>query len=182
MKCTSCKQGELRPSFIDGLFRAHTCHHCLGNWVFVEDYVAWLAAHPDHDFSEAQPMEMSETASAMLCPVSGAIMQKIKLAADIQHKLDYSPAVGGIWLDKGEWELLKEHKLAGSLNKVLTRQWQKQIRADHAKQTFSDLYEKKFGTERYQKLKNFREWLMQQEDRSVLRAYLFADDPYAADK
>ncbi len=50
MKCTSCKQGELDPSFIEGQFRAHTCSNCGGNWVLIEDYVAWKERNPQYSF------------------------------------------------------------------------------------------------------------------------------------
>lgn len=41
MYCTKCKIGVLKPSFLDGLFRAHICSGCGGNWILVEDFVAW---------------------------------------------------------------------------------------------------------------------------------------------
>ena len=47
MQCTACKQGRLVPSFLDTLFRCHTCDHCGGNWVLIEDYVAWLRDHDE---------------------------------------------------------------------------------------------------------------------------------------
>jgi hypothetical protein len=42
MKCPSCKNVELIPSFIEGLFRSHKCETCNGNWLLIEDYVGWV--------------------------------------------------------------------------------------------------------------------------------------------
>ncbi len=182
MKCTSCKKGILSPSFIDGLFRAHTCTECAGNWILIEDYVTWKERNSEHQFSAEVSCEAEETTTALLCPMTGTIMRKFRLAAKNSHRIDYSSSVGGVWLDKGEWELLKQEGLAGSLNAVLTAHWQNNIRADSAKDTFTAIYQDKFGQEAYSKVHEFREWLNSHPCKADLRAYLLAEDPYSAEK
>ena len=182
MKCTSCKLGELNPSFIEGQFRAHTCSNCNGNWILIEDYVAWKERNPQFSFDEDLQCEIDETKQAILCPVTGTIMRKLRLSTNTEHRIDYSASVGGVWLDKGEWELLKNENLAGSLNAVLTAHWQRNIRINSTKENFAEIYQDKFGEETYQKLKEFRNWLENQEHKSDLRAYLLAEDPYSAEK
>ena len=91
-------------------------------------------------------------------------------------------SVGGVWLDKGEWELLKNENLAGSLNAVLTANWQRNIRINSTKDNFSAIYQDKFGSEPYEKVKALREWLNGQPNKADLRAYLLAEDPYSAEK
>lgn len=182
MKCTSCKAGVLSPSFIDGLFRAHTCTHCGGNWILVEDYVSWKENNPAYSFSDDVSCEAEDTESALLCPQSGTIMRKFRITSDSSHRLDYSAAVGGVWLDKGEWDLMKKDGLAGSLNAVLTAQWQKNIRMNTAKDNFADLYIEKFGRETYDRVKEIRQWLNEQPNKADLRAYLLAEDPYSAER
>jgi Zn-finger nucleic acid-binding protein len=185
MNCTSCNKGSLKPSFIDGVFRAHTCSHCKGDWILIENYVAWKEKNPNYEFADNVSFaieDAEETKKALICPMSGQLMQKIKLSANNDHRLDYSVSVGGIWLDNGEWELLKSEGLAGSLNRVVTRQWQNQIRQDSAKQTFTELYQERFGSETYLKIKEVREWLDNQPKKSDLRNYLLAEDPYSADR
>lgn len=184
MKCTSCKQGTLNPSFIEGQFRAHTCSGCEGNWILIEDFVAWKDRNPDYQFSDeiSFEQEAADTKKALLCPVTGTIMNKFRISAQNDHRVDYSAAVGGLWLDRGEWELLKTEGLAGTLNAVVTKQWQHQIREQSTKQNFSDIYRDKFGEENYAQVKAFREWLQQQPQKADLRAYLLAEDPYSAEK
>ncbi|WP_412971855.1 zf-TFIIB domain-containing protein [Glaciecola sp. MF2-115] len=183
MNCTSCKNGALRPSFIDGLFRAHTCTNCGGNWILVEDFVSWKEKNPEHQFPK--PSEWSEddamdTAGAMLCPVSGTIMRKFRVTEKTSHRIDYSNAVGGIWLDKGEWELLKSEGIAGTINNVVTQHWQNNVREQSASNNFADIYESKFGKESYEKAKEIREWLNSQSQKADLRAYILAENPYSA--
>jgi Zn-finger nucleic acid-binding protein len=182
MKCTSCKSGELLPSFIEGQFRAHTCSNCGGNWVLVEDYVSWKERNPQYIFDEEVSCEADDNKHALLCPVTGTIMRKLRLSTRSSHRLDYSASVGGVWLDKGEWELLKEEGLAGSLNAVLTAHWQRNIRINNTKDNFTEIYKDKFGVQNYDKIKQLREWLNQQENKADLRAYLLAEDPYSAEK
>ncbi|WP_196140285.1 zf-TFIIB domain-containing protein [Aliikangiella sp. G2MR2-5] len=182
MNCTKCKQGSLSPSFIEGLFRAHTCTDCGGNWILIEDYVAWKERNPDVTFKEDAVFEVDDTKTALLCPVSGTIMQKFKVSHDSEHKLDYSPQVGGVWLDRGEWEFLKSANLAGSLNRIFTEFWQKTIREASAKETFTEIYKEKFGEADYLKAKEIREWLTAHPCKADLRAYILAEDPYSAER
>lgn len=182
MKCTSCNNGRLEPGYIDNLFSAHTCDKCGGNWVYLGDYLAWQQNAQDFDSSEqpAATITADETEKALLCPVSGSLMLKYRISHDSEHRLDLSPAVNGIWLDRGEWQLLKERGLATSLNKIFTAPWQKQIRDDSAKATLEGLYDEKFGTDGHQKLKDLRTWLSDQDQRAAMIAYLAADAPYSA--
>ena len=182
MECTSCKQGELIPSFIEGQFRAHTCSKCSGNWVLIEDYVAWKERNPEFSFDESLQYDIDESKQAILCPVTGTIMRKFRLSTSTEHRIDYSASVGGVWLDKGEWQLLKKENLAGSLNTVLTAHWQRNIRTNSTKENFAEIYQDKFGVEAYAKIKALREWLNQQPNKADLRAYMLAEDPYSAEK
>jgi len=182
MKCTSCKNGELTPSFIDGQFRAHTCSNCGGNWILIEDYVTWKERNPQFSFDESVLCEIEDSKTALLCPATGTIMRKLCMSTSTSHRIDYSASVGGVWLDKGEWELLKKEGLAGSLNAVLTVHWQRNIRIDSTKDNFAEIYKDKFGQESYGKVKEFREWLFKQPNKADLRSYILAEDPYSAEK
>ena len=184
MKCTSCKKGTLVPSFIEGQFRAHTCDNCHGNWILIEDYVAWKERNPNYQFANDIQFNTDGTDSnkALLCPITGTIMRKFRISSSTDHRVDYSNAVGGIWLDQGDWELLKEKGLAGTLNAVVTQHWQQQIREQSTKQHFADIYQDKFGKETYDKVKEFRQWLEGQPHKGDLRAYIMAEDPYSAHK
>lgn len=183
MKCTACGKGTLNPSFIDGLFRAHTCTDCAGDWILIEDYAAWRERNPEYEFAQDiqfEEVEATEKKEAILCPVTHTIMRKFKVSASNSHRLDYCSAIGGLWLDKGEWELLIREGLAGSLNALVTDSWQRKIREDSAKEHLADIYRDKFGDDVYSKIKEMREWLQTQHNKADLRAYLMAEDPYSA--
>ncbi|WP_104398870.1 TFIIB-type zinc ribbon-containing protein [Vibrio penaeicida] len=182
MKCTSCNTGVLEPKFIDGMFPAHICNECEGNWILVEDYVAWKEDNPAYPISNSVTCEISDTETALLCPQTGTIMRKLRISSNISHRLDYSVAVGGIWLDKGEWSIIREGGLANSLNAVVTTQWQKNIRTNNSTENFVSLYNDKFGEETYEKLKDIRSWINAHPNKHDLQAYLSAEDPYSAER
>ncbi|ODS22299.1 hypothetical protein AB835_14970 [Candidatus Endobugula sertula] len=184
MKCTKCKEGQFIPGFIDSLFRAHICNNCGGNWVLIEDFVTWKEKNPEYQFANDLQVEEEPTESpqALLCPVTGALLLKFKISSATNHRIDYSAAVGGIWLDKGEWALLKTSGVAGSLNHIVTQSWQHQLRTETAKENFQKLYTSKFGKETYAKVKEVRDWLQSQPQKADLRAYILAEDPYSTEK
>jgi Zn-finger nucleic acid-binding protein len=142
--------------------------------------MSWQDRNPDHSFSEDASLEAEESKQALICPVTGSVMQKYRISYDSDHYLDYSPAIGGVWLDKGEWEYLKAQNLAGSLSRIFTAQWQRSIRNSNARLTFTDLYREKFGEESYSRIKEVRKWLNDHPRKADLRAYLLADDPYSS--
>ncbi len=183
MECTSCQEGTLTPSFMDGQFRAHTCTRCGGNWILVEDFANWKERHPDYEFSNNyhwSEENSPESSRALLCPVTGSIMRKFRISAETNHRIDYSAAVGGIWLDRGEWELLKSEGLAGTLNNVVTQHWQNRIRQESTHSNFEAIYQARFGQQDYDQIKEIRAWLNSHPQRADLRSYLLAEDPYSA--
>ena len=179
MKCTSCKQGTLAPAYLETLFPCHTCSNCDGNLVMLSDYLRWAADHKDSKFvsdgTKAKAAE--ETGKAMICPKTGRLMTKYRISKDSDHRLDLSPTISAIWLDSGEWELLKQSGLAGCLNNIFTDHWQRDIHSDQAEDVLTALYERRFGDD-YQLIKDFRAALLKMEDRSEVIAYLISDDPY----
>ncbi|WP_087018509.1 zf-TFIIB domain-containing protein [Thaumasiovibrio subtropicus] len=185
MKCPQCREGQLMPNFIDAQFRAHQCDSCRGDWILIEDFVTWREHNPDYEFApmfNVEEDEIDDTTKAMMCPATGTFMRKFRITAQSGHRLDYSSAVGGIWLDNGEWELLKKEGVAGRLNAIVTNSWQQKLRETSAQESFSDIYHAKFGQDDYSKLRDIREWLATHPQKADLRAYLLAEDPYSAER
>lgn len=183
MKCPSCQQGELKYSQLEEFLPCQTCNHCAGNWLLLIDYLSWqsvtkFATTADENLVNTT-IEADESSRALICPVTGKLMTKYRISSKTSHKIDLSTAANGIWLDKGEWELLKQQGLAHKLNSIFTEPYQKHIRDELASKSFEELYQQQFGEEAYQQLKTFRTWLDQQDKRAEILAYLIAEDPYS---
>lgn len=181
MKCTSCNDGSLSSSHLEGLFPCQTCSNCGGNLIMLTDYLRWRDHNEDVDLSTNSSIEVQvqENSKTMLCPITGGIMTKYKISKDSEHRLDLSPIINAIWMDKGEWELLKESGLATQLNNIFTSHWQYDIRSQESADILDALYQEKFG-DNYATLKEFRKTLDTMQNRSEVLAFLMADDPYRA--
>jgi len=178
MKCTVCKEGELNPAYLDVLLPCHTCSHCGGSLLKMLDYFRWQNDHLETNESEAPvEVEAEETSNAVRCPKTGSVMTKYRICIDTNHRLDFSAAINAVWMDKGEWALLKTHGVSGRLNRVFTDHWQQDIRKHESREVMSELYQRRFG-EHYVAIKAFRAVLEAVDDRSGVLAYLMADDPY----
>ena len=180
MKCTSCHDGFLQPAYLDSLFPCHTCTNCGGNLVMLTDFLRWQEQNKDTEFVvlSSSAVEAVETSKAMICPKTGGLMTKYKISKDTEHRLDLSPTINAVWMDKGEWDLLKEKGLAPRLNNIFTDHWQKDIRSQESSDVLAELYQDKFG-HHYEDIKIFREKLWGMKSKSEVIAYLLSDDPYS---
>lgn len=181
MNCTACKVGNLTPSYLEGLFPCSSCDHCGGNLIMLTDYLRWKDDNKNADFTSDREstLVIDETERAMICPKTGRLMTKYRISGDTEHRLDLSPTINAIWLDAGEWQLLKQRGLAGRLNNIFTDHWQREIVSQESAEILTALYERKFG-EHYETIKAFRALLEQFDDKHEAIAYLLADDPYKA--
>lgn len=181
LTCPSCKAGKLIPSFIDELFRCHTCSGCGGNWIYLADYLHWLGRDKSEPNSIEPLVEKDEydTKNAMVCPVTGQIMLKYRISNESSHRLDLSPSISAIWLDKNEWELIKKEGLSHQLNKIFTEPWQRKVKSDQTKETLEAMYYEEFGEIDYAKLKEIRIWLSEHDKKQNMLAYLLAKNPYS---
>ena len=105
-------------------------------------------------------------------------MTKYRISADTQHRLDLSSTANAIWLDKGEWDLLKKKGLAAKLSEIFTEHWQKEIVDTQSAKMMEELYQRKFG-DQYEKIKTFKNMMDNMQDSSEVIAYLLAEDPYS---
>lgn len=145
------------------------------------DYLRWMEQNKDLKLvgSSDEVIEAEESEAALFCPQTGSIMTKYRFATDSDHRLDYSPRINAVWLDAGEWELIKQKGLAGCLNNVFTSHWQKELVGKESAEILAGMYERKFG-EHYASIKEFRTLLESMPVKHEVLAYLMAEDPYKA--
>lgn len=183
MHCPKCKTVEMTDSNLEPELANQYCPSCEGNWLFLEDYLNWKITHdkevlPQNDES-LNIEEIIDTKTALLCPISGGLMSKFRISNQSEHRLDISAKCGGIWLDKGEWELLKEFKLTLELNRIFTDSWQNQLRSATTKDVLTKLYNERFGEQDYQKLIEIKHWIDQHPKQKLIRSFLMNNDPWS---
>jgi len=179
MKCSACSVGTLLPSYVEDLFACHTCSNCGGQLIMMGEYLRWQDERSGFDLQSRPPVDViaEETSKAMICPKSGRLMTKYRISKDTDHRIDLSPSINAIWLDKGEWELLKQNQLAHRLNNIFTAHWQHEIRDQESAASLVEMHKRKFG-DQYDQLVAFKNVLDAMENRSEAIAFLLSDDPY----
>jgi Zn-finger nucleic acid-binding protein len=90
----------------------------------------------------------------------------------LQFHIDRSPATGGVWLDKGEWEALKSKGLHVALNLIFTAAYQRQIRSEEYVQTLTETFRERIGAVDFSKVTEFGAWLAQHPRRRDICCYL----------
>lgn len=182
MKCPICKQHSLVSVTLTCDLPGNRCSNCAGFWISSLDYFSWLRAHkqflPDRPLQEAALPSSQEPHTAKICPDCGHLLTRYKIWPNINFFLDHCGSCNGVWLDKGEWDVLGKHNLQDNLNEFFTKPWQRNLRASETKTLLEKLYTQKFGAEDYVQAKKIRAWLREHPASAMILAYLEAEDPY----
>jgi Zn-finger nucleic acid-binding protein len=130
MRCPKQKNTELVASKLDHDLKCSHCQSCKGYWLSADDYEAWRSQQNKPkkplsklDFSlEFKPSEYDSKAG--LCPECGSYLARTRIDLQEPFYLERCPGCGGMWLDQGEWEVIKKLNLHVVLPHVFSSQWQ----------------------------------------------------------
>jgi len=155
--------------------QAYLCPTSGGHYITSADYMQWLQQQPErlpHLPKPDQPPEHStESPRALICPESGTIMIRSKVGHGFGFSIDRS-ITGGIWLESGEWEALKERNFHDEIHLVFTAPWQKHIRDAHAQKVYENTLETSLGEELLGRLTALRGELMDHPHKNLAISYL----------
>lgn len=145
--CPKCG-GKFVSKYLEEGLPNYECSSCGGNWLNVNDISMWIDnVDLEHDF-EAHPSETilsEDNDQALRCPFSGAMMAKYRFSAASEHYIDYSAASGSIWLDKGEWGIIKSLNLVGYVPQFFNTHWQKKVVEDSMDNHIENKYREILG-------------------------------------
>ena len=184
--CPMCKQAQLKLSHHEDQPPVSECHACGGAWLRANEYARWLQTQTPGKYrleraeDAVQRNPVMESNKAAVCPDCGHFLRKYRVASNIHFHLDRCGNCNGVWLDRNEWQVLKSVDLQDEINQVFTQPWQKQIEDEISAQKFEKIYQERFGSEDYQKVREIRNWLEEHPNRNALIAYLLDKDPYSA--
>ena len=97
-------------------------------------------------------------------------MSRAQVGHGFQFTIDRS-MTGGIWLDAGEWEELKQRQFHDELHLVFTAPWQKAAREMLAAQHTEERMKERFGAELYAEMQLLKEKLVGHAYRDYAMAY-----------
>lgn len=174
MQCPVCATKRLYSQNLEANLPVSACDTCAGVWIPHANYQVWRSTQVG-DVPERQPktaLQVEDIPKAKVCPQCGRLMLRYKVGHSTTVVADHCGACGGMWLDRGEWSVLKEHGLHDNLFQVLTAAWQGDIRKGAIKARMDKVYEERLGAETFARVKAFREWAETQSNKSLISSYI----------
>src|SRR6266436_6124317 len=168
---TTMQMREIEPGL-----EVYECPRSGGFWIPLQAYLAWKQRQPaavDAPAGDgASAVQDDSRQRALICPESGRLLLRYRVGHGLQFHIDRSPATGGVWLDKGEWEALKSKGLQGALNLIFTAAYQRQIRTEEYDQTLTRTFRERIGEADFSKVAEFGAWLAVHPKRRDICCYL----------
>ena len=169
---TPMQSREIEPGLL-----VYECPVSGGLWIPLQPYLTWKEQQPDAPIPSAAneptsaPTEESKP-RALICPESGKLLLRYRVGHGLPFHIDRSPATGGVWLDKGEWEALKSKGLHTSLHLICTAGYQRTIRTTEYSETLTETFRDRIGPADFAKVTAFAEWLAQHPKGRDICCYL----------
>ena len=181
MKCPVCKSPELRATQLEEGLTVHNCPQCQGNWIRGREYWKWLEQHgpnlPERSDQDSG-LSLAEPGFHIDCPECRFRMIKYLVGHGFSFTIDHCDGCKGVWLDRNEWEALKERNLHDDVNSMFTSFWQDAAEKEARKKRLERIYIARFGAEDYTEIQRVRAWLATRSNRHELLAYLTDKDPF----
>ncbi len=173
MDCPKCKHNTLKPYKMADELPAMYCAACDGVLIALLNYRYWLENSGDDSHRDENIEVLAEdTDDAMLCPKCERLMTKYRVSEKTDHRLDLCAHCDEVWMDTGEWQMLKQLGIHNRLSTIFTEPWQSRIVKTETNQRLEKRLQEDWGEQDYRHVREFREWLLAHPQSSELRAYL----------
>lgn len=134
MQCPKDKKIELVNSQLAGDLPVHHCPDCKGNWIPANEYEQWQSRQSRPDtIPVPKTLEVDFTQSpldtrAALCPECGCYLARAKVGLRPPFYVERCSNCGGIWCDRGEWDVLERLGLHTAIEQLFSSEWQIRVR------------------------------------------------------
>jgi Zn-finger nucleic acid-binding protein len=174
MKCPKCKGRDLRPTKIEEDLAVLACDNCRGSLLSLVQYRLWAEEHPveiEHEEKNTSLVETDETSQALQCPKCSTLMMKFRISSKAENRVDLCACCYDLWLDAGEWQLIKQLEMQGKLPSIFSDFWQNNIRVELSEKAYHARYEEIFGDD-YTKIKDIKDWMDGQDKKQAIINFL----------
>ncbi len=174
LSCVCEKRAPLRAVELAPGLRAQGCDECHGSLLGLDDYRAWADAQlctGPMGPAEAPPVASTD-AGVRQCPSCTRLMQRLRVGASPDFRVDRCSRCQWVWLDAGEWAALAGAGLATQLGEILSDGWQRQLRDEESRGRREAELRARHGDECIDELNRIRAWLSAQPQRDALLALL----------
>lgn len=166
---------NLEPKEIEPGLMTYECPRSGGVWITLGAFEQWKAQQSSKTFavSNHSPVAVDDSKlPALICPESGCVLLRYKVGHGLQFHVDRSPVTGGIWLDRGEWEALRQKGLHVDLNLIFTASYQRDVRAVEYASSLERAFRERIGEPDFGRVKEFKAWMTQHTRSNDILCYL----------
>jgi len=134
--CPKDRKTELEMGQLAENLEGFHCADCQGTWIPAERYELWQAAQgeviPDAqalpEVLEVDFVQSPYDTRAALCPECQHYLSRAKVGLEPSFYVERCKNCGGIWCDRGEWNILTRLGLSATIDRLFTSSWQEQVR------------------------------------------------------
>lgn len=164
----------LEAVILESGLNAYRCPESGGLYITANDYLGWLQQQParlPHLPANETTVTSDANSTVKICPESGTLMTRYKVGHGFTFSIDRS-ITGGIWLDSGEWEALKQRNFHDEIHLVFTAPWQKHIRTAQSLASYEETLKSALGQDFFDRLTSLRLELADHPHRNLALSYL----------
>jgi hypothetical protein len=165
----------MKYTTLESGLEAFHCTESGGYYIPAPAYLKWLQQQPSRLPHLPKPANANEQVHehlhALICPESGTLMSRFKVGHGFSFSINRS-ITGGIWLDQGEWEALRERNFHDEIHLVFTAPWQKQVRTARAQALYEETLKSALGAELLNRLIALRSELLDHQHKNLALSYL----------
>lgn len=179
MDCPKCAS-ELENGIIGDLLLTKYCRKCKGEWIAGDNYQDWRDKHPGpppdpsaiakNYHMHYHPSDFDTTTGP--CPECGRLLARGKILLREPFYLEHCLNCGGIWCDRGEWEILEQLALHHNIPQLFSGVWQAKARASHMSELERQAVIDKVGVDLSQRVFELADILVKHPNGDFAAAYL----------
>jgi Zn-finger nucleic acid-binding protein len=134
VQCPKDRKTELVDGVLADGLAVKCCPDCKGTWIPLEDYETWQSHQPAVEV-RALPTTLNVDyvqspydTKAALCPACSYYLSRAKVSLKTPFYVERCSNCGGVWCDRGEWEILERLGLHTSIERLFTSEWQTKVK------------------------------------------------------
>ncbi|GAB1264223.1 TFIIB-type zinc ribbon-containing protein [Aurantivibrio infirmus] len=175
MHCPKCKKSSaLQGLELEKGLVAAACDSCEGVLLPLLNYRYWADREPTVEPRDISSSVVDDNDHALICPKCDHLMIKYQIGLQHVNKVDLCASCDEIWLDKGEWSLLKQLDIHLQLSRIVTDVWQKDLRQQRYLTLQKARYVEILGEDDYEKIDQFKEWMRSHSKKKIIKQFLLA--------
>lgn len=134
MQCPKERKVELLNATLASQMAVMQCPDCQGMWIPPEEYKSWQAQQPGVGEEllpatlEVDHVHSSLDTKAAFCPDCNCYLSRAKVGFKSPFYVERCLNCGGIWCDRGEWEILEKLGLHIAIERLFSSDWQVRAR------------------------------------------------------